>query len=160
MRHPGTPESVGRGVAVGLFSAFFFPGVHMLIAFLLAMLVRGARGAAVLVTWITNPITIPFIWPVQCYLGSFMIGTPLSHARIESLLRNVMHEPSIQSIRDLGVDLILSFFAGGALFGSLMATAGYFCTTAMVRRHRDRMENRKQSRINHFKLKRGSCETD
>jgi uncharacterized protein (DUF2062 family) len=138
MRHPGSPESIGRGVSAGIFSAFIVPAGHMLLAFPLAMLVRGARGAAVLATWIVNPLTIPVVYPVQCYLGSFIIGKPLSYALIKELVLDVHHNPSMQTAGALGGELIFSFFAGGLLLGSLLAVIGYFCTIEMVQRHRER----------------------
>jgi uncharacterized protein (DUF2062 family) len=147
MRHPGSPKSVGRGVAAGLFSAFILPGGHMLIAFLLAMLMRGAKGAAVLATWITNPFTIPFIWPVQCYLGSFVIGDLLSYPEIKRLLADALTSPSWSSVGTLGLELILSFIAGGALLGVLTAVPGYFITAIMVRRYRARRLHRKTAKM-------------
>ena len=160
MRHPGTPESVGRGVAAGFFTAMLLPGGHMVAAFLLAMLMRGARGTAVLATWITNPFTIPFIWPAQCYLGSFLIGQPLSHELIEHLLWNAVHTPSKETFMALGGELLASFFAGGAVIGAIIAVIGYFVTIVLVRRHRVRLANRKALRINLWKSKRKQNETD
>jgi uncharacterized protein (DUF2062 family) len=153
MRHPGTPESVGRGVAAGFFTAIVFPGGHMVAAFFLAMLVRGARGTAVIATWITNPVTIPLIWPAQCYLGSFLIGRPLSHELIEHLLWDAVHTPSRATLGELSSELIASFFAGGLLIGTLLAIAGYFATLGVVRRHRRRLAGRKAHRIKLWKQK-------
>ena len=138
MRHPGSPESVGRGVAAGFFSAFIVPAGHMLLAFPLAVLVRGARGAAVLSTWIINPLSMPVVYPVQCYLGSFIIGEPLSYSLIKELVLDFHRNPSMQTAGALGGELIFSFFAGGLLLGSLMAVVGYFCTIEMVLRFRAR----------------------
>jgi len=138
IRHPGTPESVGRGVAVGLFSALIIPAGHMLLAFLLAVLVRGARGSAVLSTWIINPLTLSVVYPVQCYLGSFMIGNPLSYALIKKLVLDAIHTPSTETVGALSRELIMSFFAGGLLMGAVAAVLGYFVTTEMARRYRTR----------------------
>ena len=138
VRHPGTPESVGRGVAVGLFVAFIIPAGHMLLAFALAVAVRGARGAALLATWVVNPLTIPVIYPVQCYLGSFIIGAPLSYTLIEKLVSAVHHNPSMKTAGALSGELLASFFAGGLLFGVTAASVGYFFTTEMVRRYQIR----------------------
>jgi uncharacterized protein (DUF2062 family) len=153
MRHPGTPESTGRGIAIGLFTAFVIPVGHMLAAFLLAIPARGARGAAVIATWIINPLTLPFIWPAQCYLGSYLIGRPLSYALIKRLISNVINEPSLQTARALSGELILSFFAGGLLLGTLTALPGYFLTARMVRRHRVRLAERKNVRKSRWKNK-------
>ncbi len=123
----------------------------MLLAFPLAMLVRGARGAAVLSTWIVNPLSMPVVYPVQCYLGSFVIGRPLSYALIKQLVFNFHRNPSMKTAGELGGELIASFFAGGLLLGIVLAVVGYFCTAEMVRRYRARRIRRKQSRINRRK---------
>ncbi|NOU36540.1 MAG: DUF2062 domain-containing protein [Kiritimatiellaceae bacterium] len=141
VRHPGTPESVGRGVAAGLFSAFIIPAGHMPLAFLLAMLVRGARGSAVLSTWIINPLTLSVVYPVQCYLGSFIVGNPLSYALIKKLVMDFFDNLSWKTAAALGGELLASFLAGGLLLGSLAAVIGYFCTTEMARRYRARRSN-------------------
>jgi uncharacterized protein (DUF2062 family) len=141
IQHPGTPESVGRGVAVGLFSAFIIPAGHMLLAFPLAMLVRGARGSAVLATWIINPLTLSVIYPVQCYLGSFMIGNPLSYDLIKQLVTDFFDNLSWKTAWALGGELMASFFAGGLLLGAVVAIIGYFFTTEMARRYRARRSN-------------------
>jgi len=147
LRHPGTPESVGRGVAVGLFSAFIIPAGHMLVAFLLAMLVRGARTVSVLTTWIINPLTMPVFYTIQCYIGSFIIGKPLSYTLIKHLVLDVLRNPSSQTVEALGGQLIASFFAGGLLIGPVAAGIGYFFTTSMVRRHWARRAEKKEFRM-------------
>ncbi len=143
IHHPGTPESVGRGVAVGLFSASIIPVGHMLMAFLMALLVRGARGAAILSTWIINPLTMPVFYAVQCYVGSFIIGKPLSYLLIKQLVLDALHNPSFKTAGALSSELIASFFAGGLLLGTLAMFPAYFLTTAMVRRHRIRRAKKK-----------------
>ncbi len=141
VRHPGTPESVGRGVAIGLFSAFIIPAGHMPLAFLLAMLVRGARGSALLATWIINPLTLSVAYPVQCYLGSFMIGNPLSYALIKKLVMDFFDNLSWKTAGALGDELMGSFLAGGLLLGTVAAVIGYFFTTETARRYQTRRSN-------------------
>ena len=140
MRHPGTPESVGRGVSIGFFTALLLPFGHMAAAFVLSVPLRAARATAMLSTWIINPFTIPVVWP-------------LSHERIRQMLEDVIHTPSIRSMATLSKELIASFFAGGALLGAVLAVAGYFCTVALVRRHRARLATRKAGRIRLWKTK-------
>jgi uncharacterized protein (DUF2062 family) len=151
MRHPGSPESVGRGVAAGLFSAFMTPVGQMPLALLLALPLRGAKGAALLSTWITNPLNMPVIYSVQCYLGSFIIRNPLSYEEIKLLVLNALHNPSMETAWALGGELVACFLVGGVLFGLLSAILGYFLTTAMVRRYRARRIRRKEHKINRWK---------
>ncbi len=110
----------------------------MPLAFLLAMLVRGARGSAVLSTWIINPLTLSVVYPVQCYLGSFMIGDPLSYDLIKQLVLDFFDNLSWETAWALGGELTASFLAGGLLFGFVAAVIGYFCATEMTRRYRTR----------------------
>jgi hypothetical protein len=58
-----TRRSVPRGVALGLFSGFIIPLGQIFLAAFLAMPARANVPLAVLVTFITNPFTIPFwLW--------------------------------------------------------------------------------------------------
>ena len=152
IRHPGTPESVGRGVAVGLFSSFIIPVGHMLMAFLLAILVRGARDAAILSTWIINPLTMPVVYAVQCYIGGFIIGRPLSYVLIKQLVLNVLRNPSFKTAGALSGELIVSFFAGGLIMGAIAMIPVYFLTTSMVRCHRIRRAEKKKLRMSLRKI--------
>lgn len=147
MRHRGTPAYVGRGVAAGLFSAFITPIGQMPLALLLALLVRGAKGSALLATWVTNPFNMPVVYSVQCYLGSFIIGDPLSYTLIKRLVSDILHNPSMETAGALGGELIASFLAGGILLGIAAAVPGYFITAEMVRRYRARRLHRKTAKM-------------
>ncbi len=58
-RLPDTPEKIGRGVWAGVFVSFSpFFGLHFLLAFLLARLLRGNVFAAIIGTFVLNPLTI------------------------------------------------------------------------------------------------------
>ena len=147
MRHRGTPAYVGRGVAVGLFSAFITPLGQMPLALLLALLIRGAKGSALLATWVTNPLNMPVVYPIQCYLGSLIIGSPLSYDSIKHLVLNALRSPSMETWWSLGGELVACFLAGGVLFGLLSAVPGYFITIGMVRRYRARRLHRKTAKM-------------
>ena len=95
MKHSGTPEYIARGVAVGFFVAFFIPfSLQMMIALPVALLCRAAKLVALLCTWISNPVTIAFIYPLQCYVGSHLIRRPLSYAALQKLMDGIAHHPS------------------------------------------------------------------
>ncbi len=123
----------------------------MPLALLLALPLRGAKGAAVLSTWVTNPLNMPVVYPIQCYLGSFIIGNPLSYEEIKTLVLNALHNPSMGAWWSLGGELVACFLAGGVLFGLLSAVPGYFLTIELVRRYRARKIKRKELRMNRWK---------
>jgi uncharacterized protein (DUF2062 family) len=148
VNHAGSPDYIGRGVAVGLFIAFFIPfGVQMVVAYALAAVVRAARIPAVALTWIANNFTVPVIYPVQCYIGSYIICHPLHYEYVKNTFLKVIREMSYKALFDLGVDLTIAFFAGGMLFGLVSGISGYFAAIWLVKRYRRKKQIRKSGKI-------------
>jgi uncharacterized protein len=154
MRHSGTPESVGRGVAIGLFVAFIIPfSLQMLIAFPLALLFRAARFPALLFCWVSNPLTIPFLYPLQCYVGSFLLGNALSYSYTKNLLSGFIQEPSIKGLLRLGIELAFAFLVGGLLFGAIAAVIGYFTSIKLINNYRHARHTKLKNRQIHLRLR-------
>jgi uncharacterized protein (DUF2062 family) len=155
MRYRGSPESVGRGAAIGLLFAFAIPfSFQMAIAFPVALLFKAAKLPAMLFTWVSNPITIPILYPLQCFVGGYLIGHPLTYATIRAASADIAETPKFGKLVSLGGELILSFLAGGLLFGTVSAVIGYFVVVALVQGHRERSEMRK-ARKNSGKTNKG-----
>lgn len=74
-RLPDQPHKIARGVFAGTFVNFppLF-GVQMVSAAALAFLLRGNILAALLATFISNPLTTPFIAMGSIKLGHWMLG--------------------------------------------------------------------------------------
>ncbi len=68
-----TRRSVPRGVALGLFAAFIFPLGQILISTFLALPLRANVPLAALVTFVTNPFTLPFWLVVANRTGDFVL---------------------------------------------------------------------------------------
>ncbi len=143
----GSPDYIARGVAVGLFIAFFIPfGVQMVVAYPLAVAVRAAKIPAVALTWISNNFTVPVIYPVQCFIGGYIIGQPLHYGYVKNAFLKVIEEMSYKALFDLGADLTIAFFAGGLLFGLLSGISGYFVALGLVKRYRREKRIRKSGK--------------
>ncbi len=57
-RLPDTPEKIARGIFAGIFTVFSpFYGMHLVVAALIAFIVRGNVLAALLATFVGNPLT-------------------------------------------------------------------------------------------------------
>ncbi len=139
MRNAGSPEYIGRGVALGLFIGFFIPMcLQILVVIPLAFLLKAAKVPAVAFTFVSNHFSIIVIYPLQCYLGSYLIFRPFRYAELETRLHQMIVERSWAAFRALGADVVLSFFAGGLLFGIPAAVVGYRITVRQVRRYRAR----------------------
>jgi uncharacterized protein (DUF2062 family) len=74
-RLPDQPHRIARGVFAGTFVNFPpLYGVQMLSAAALAWLLRGNIIAALLATFLSNPLTTPFIATLSVTLGHWMLG--------------------------------------------------------------------------------------
>jgi uncharacterized protein (DUF2062 family) len=64
-----TPRGVAIGLACGVFFGILIPFGQMLVAILVAALLRGNLFLAAVGTFVTNPLTAPFV-----YLGAHRLG--------------------------------------------------------------------------------------
>lgn len=68
-----TRRSVPRGVALGLFAGFIIPVGQIFLAGFLALPARANVAVAALVTFVTNPFTLPFWIVVANRIGKFFL---------------------------------------------------------------------------------------
>ncbi|MGN3973984.1 DUF2062 domain-containing protein [Tsuneonella sp. SYSU-LHT278] len=68
-----TRRSVPRGVALGLFAGFIVPVGQIFLAAFLALPARANVPLAALVTFVTNPFTLPFWLYVANQVGAFTL---------------------------------------------------------------------------------------
>ncbi len=86
-RLPDTPHKIARGIAVGVFISFTpFFGFHLFLAAGLALLIRGNVVAALLATFVGNPLTFPLIAGGSLSLGHKILGRGTDPAAQKSVL--------------------------------------------------------------------------
>ncbi len=74
-RLSATPHAVALGFAAGVFAATTpFLGAHIILAVLLAWIVGGSIVAAILGTFVGNPLTYPLFWVGTYEVGHLMLG--------------------------------------------------------------------------------------
>lgn len=71
-----TRYTVARAFAVGIFSAYLPVPFEMLIAALLAFVLRANLPISVMLIWISNPFTWPVLWGPPYVLGAAILGEP------------------------------------------------------------------------------------
>ena len=139
VKQTGTPESVARGVAIGFFVGLLIPmGVQIIIAVAIAFLLKANKVMAIACTWISNPWTAIIIYPFQCYIGSRAIGGDLTIHSLENTIRTFLAEPSFGAFMDLGQDIVVPFFVGGAMLAVPTALVTYYATYGIIVSHRKR----------------------
>jgi uncharacterized protein (DUF2062 family) len=91
-RLPTSPHKIALGVATGVFAVFTpFLGAQMVLAGVLAWVMRGSILASALASFLGNPLTYPVIWFSTYHLGNVLLGATASfrlvdlHARLSNL---------------------------------------------------------------------------
>lgn len=151
MRSSDSPDYLARGVALGLFIGFLVPmGLQIAVVLPLAFLLKAAKIPAVAFTFVTNHLTVFFIYPVQCWIGSYLMFHPFRYDTLVEQLRGLIDAPDMNAalaeIAQLGGQLVASFFLGGLLFGVIFGLLGYFLTYGATVRFHARRAGRKKAR--------------
>lgn len=131
---PLPPEDIAAGWALGMFIGCSVPfGLQLIISIPLAMMMRVSKLGATLATFITNPVTIFFIYPAQTYvMNKLLFGGSLTFSKLMNM------EWCWSSVRRLGAEAMASFFLGGFMNAIIMTPLTYFFVKQLVTRHRER----------------------
>ena len=124
---------IARGWALGVCIGSIIPfGFQIYVALPLSFLLRCSKVGALTGTLITNPISIVFIYPAQCWVGSRLIGRSLSWDAVTKAMSDVLANQDWATLMKLSGDFVASFFVGGFLLAVIATPAAYFAVLAMV----------------------------
>ena len=156
-RLPDSPHRIARGIMAGVFTVFTpFYGLHFFMAAGFALLLRGNVVAALLGTFVGNPLTYVPIGVVSLQTGYVLLGRP-------SLAEDELNRSLGGKFVDAGEDLwhnVVSIFSdktadwthlilfyhevffpymiGGLLPGIVMALAAYYITLPIITAYQNR----------------------
>lgn len=176
-RLPGTPESIARGIFVGALTAFTpFFGIHFVIAAVLAKMVRGNILAALIGTFVGNPLTYVPIALVSLEFGHFMLGTEM-RGRVEDglfhkfggALGDLWH--NIQAVftherahwDELHIfydDVFFPWMVGGIVPGVICGIICYYLSVPVIRAYQKRRVARMQKKIRKMREQAGASGTN
>lgn len=134
VREPLPPEDIAAGWALGMFVGCAIPfGLQLIVSIPLSIMMRVSKIGATLGTFITNPVTIFFIYPAQTYVVDHLLfrGT----LSFTSLLEM---EWTREAVFKLGAEIIASFFLGGILLAIIMTPITYIAVKRLVIAYRGR----------------------
>lgn len=134
-----TRRTVPRGVALGLFVALLFPVAHIVVVALLSVFVRANLPIALTMTFVANPLTIPFFWWLGYRLGDMLLhfDSLTGIAPVATTLQGTGTTELLQRLTGAGEDTALGMLviaSGAALLGYLVASA--FWRHRVMRRRR------------------------
>jgi len=132
-----SPHAVALGFAAGVFSAATpLLGTHMVMAALIAWAIGGSIVAAVLGTFVGNPLTYPLLWYATYQIGHLMLGGRAVRHHID-LSNGIFHSP-LEKLWPILKPMSL----GCIPVGLALAALGYVLVKPMVEayKHRRRRE--------------------
>ena len=130
-------EFIARGWALGVFIGSVIPfGIQIYIAIPLSFLLKASKIGALTGTLISNPLTILFLYPAQCWMGSRLLGKDISWEAISDAMRGVVTQQDWSSLSQLSGHLVTSFFAGGLMLAAVCTPLTYFFVLHLVRNYR------------------------
>ena len=155
----GTPESVGFGLAVGVFVACTpTVGLHLVLAAALATLFRASRPTALLATCLSNPATFTPMYMFAYKTGVWLVpGPPASE--VCRNLSHIFHQlgtlqfgsflDEFKVILSLGRDVLAPMMLGGCLMGLVAGAIAYPIGVMLFDAFHNLLEKRRAHRSKH-----------
>lgn len=132
LRIDDPPERIARGAAIGVLMGVlptFGLGAFMAIG--VAFVLRANKAAAVLGSFIVNPLTAPFFWTLSIVIGSLILGEDYS-----SILAKVKDEGFFAGAEWT----YLVYMVGNIILSILFTLASYYLVKWAIIRHRAKKE--------------------
>ncbi|MBP5790972.1 MAG: DUF2062 domain-containing protein [Kiritimatiellae bacterium] len=129
------PETIAAGWALGIFIGCAVPfGMQLIIAVPLAIMMKVSKLGATIGTFITNPVSIFFIYPAQTFIvNKILFGGTLTYSKLAET------QWCWGAVRKLGAEVMASFFLGGMFLAIVLTPIAYFIVKQIVVRHRRRV---------------------
>jgi len=110
-------HSVSLAVFIGIFCAFIPIPIQTLMVIAMCFWLGANLPLAMVIIWMSNPLTIPPMFYLTYKLGSYILGTTLGDFSVTL---------SWEWFSQLGSEILLPLFVGSLLAGTVLASIGYF----------------------------------
>ena len=127
----GDPRKISMGMAIGVFIGMT-PTIpfHTVLVFTFTLPFRQNLTAALLGTWVMNPVTLPFFYLVEYELGRMLLGW--------ERFAFAFNEMSVRNILEIGWDVLYPLLIGGLILAPFFAIPAYFITYHAIKAVRGR----------------------
>ncbi|MBI5682522.1 MAG: DUF2062 domain-containing protein [Deltaproteobacteria bacterium] len=139
------PEKIARGVAIGVFMGIFPTfGLGIIAAIISAYILKANRAAAVIGSFIMNPITTPVFWTLSSFVGAIIFWQDR-----ELVMANIRNHSFFNG---MGWAYI-AFIVGNIIVSSAFSALSYFLTKKWVIGHKSHkaMKMAAASKLKYFK---------
>jgi uncharacterized protein (DUF2062 family) len=169
-RLPDSPERIARGIWGGVFVTFTpLFGFHFFVAILLAKLMKGNILAALMATFVGNPLTFVFIALASLKSGHWILGTELQQGELRALSRKfgnagsdlwhnavAVFTPDRMDWSGLAIfsrDVFYPYLIGGFLPGIFFATLSYYLAVPVLHAYQRRRRGAIKAKFEALKAK-------
>lgn len=170
-RLPDSPHRIARGIFCGVFASFTpFFGLHFVIAAVMAKLIRGNIVAALLATFVGNPLTFPIIAAINLKLGQWMLGRGSAYGADAGLweafagaARDLKYnfyaiftsdEANWQHLANFYHEVMVPYFVGGLIPGGLTSLAFYYLSLPVITAYQNRRKGRIRAKLLELRMKK------
>ena len=172
-RLPDPPYKIARGIFAGVavtFSPFY--GLHFVMATLVALVVRGNIFAALMATFIGNPLTFVPIAIICLQTGHFLLGTEFDPSIDRSVIgkftdagqdviHNVFaslrgHPTDWSHLRPFYREVFLPFSIGGIIPGTIAGLIAYYISAPLIAAYQKRRLSKLRERAEKRLAKRAA----
>lgn len=152
IRIRGQPREIALGFALGIFIGMTPTiGVQTPLAVFLAAMFKWSKLSAGFGVWITNPLTAPFIFGINYFVGAQLIGLESAFGISGDLTWTVVKDMIQKAPRLFG-----ALTVGGIVLGLPLAVAGYYVSFQVIEKYRMNMKEklaRQKARLANTKAK-------
>jgi uncharacterized protein len=138
-----SPHSIALGVALGIFITLTpTVGVQMLLVFVIGTLIKANRIIALILCWLSNPLTVPPLYYGYYYLGAKLLGLDLwtisNFSKKLDVFRVALDELGMAETIELFWDgIIWPMWLGSFVIAAVVSVPCYPLTRYLLRRQRE-----------------------
>jgi uncharacterized protein (DUF2062 family) len=124
------PKRLALACALGVWIGFSpYIGLHTILAFTFSYLFRMPIYPLLMGAHLSNPITIPIIYPIATELGMYILNV---HANFDFDWKNI----SVKTLWEKEKPILFSFWLGLHIMGAALSVFTYFVSYHIIKRYR------------------------
>ncbi len=135
-------RSITRGLMVGIFWGFIPMPMQMLAVVFTTPIFRFNVPIAIATVWLSNPVTMPFMYYMEYLTGNFLLGMDSLHVEL-----------TMQWFQEHLSDIFIPLYVGTLFYSISVATIVYYGVNWLwinsvhqEKRHQKRKDNRKKKK--------------
>lgn len=122
------PEKIARGVAIGVFMGIFPTfGLGIVFAIIASYFLKANKAAAVIGSFIMNPLTTPFFWTLSSVVGASIFWKDREIVMTSIKTRHFFNGMGLAYV---------AFLVGNIIVSVTFAAVSYFITKKWIIEHR------------------------